>query len=131
MYSLLTCLNNRVVKQALRSSGANVTEKHITDVSLSALFLMKAATKADTVLKVPQRSTSHTIRDANKDMLKIMHHLLDKKVSEEDKDRAKSSPSFTDLNAVGLKKLTTTRWLQDLLIKGGSESDLDEDSQME
>ena len=59
-------LYDRVVKQALRSSGANVTEKHITDVSLSALFLMKAATKADAVLKVPQRSTSHTIRDANR-----------------------------------------------------------------
>ena len=57
-------LYDRVVKQALRSSGANVTEKHITDVSLSALFLMKAATKADAVLKVPQRSTSHTFRDA-------------------------------------------------------------------
>ena len=96
---------HRVVKQALRSSGANVKEKHITDVSLCALFLMKAATKADTlVLKVSQRSTSHTIRDANRDILKVMQHLMDKKVSEEDKDRAKSSPSFTDLNTLGLKK---------------------------
>ena len=89
---------------------------------------MKAATKADAVLKVPQRSTSHTIRDANKDILKIMQHLLDKRVSDEDKDRAKTSPPFTDLNAVGLKKLTTTRWLQDLLTKGAAESDLDEQS---
>ena len=44
---------HRVVKQTLRSSGANVTEKHITDVSLSALFLMK---EADTLLKVPNLS---------------------------------------------------------------------------
>ena len=89
---------------------------------------MKAATKADTVLKVSQRSTSHTTRDASKDILKIMQHLLNKGISEEDKDRAKTSPPFTDLNAIGLKKLTTTRWLQDLLTKGAVESDLDDES---
>ena len=37
----------RVLKQALRSSGANATEKHIENVSLCGMFLMEAAHKVD------------------------------------------------------------------------------------
>lgn len=88
---------------------------------------MEAATKADIVLQVPRRSTSHTIRDASKDIIKIMVHLMEKGVSKEDRDRVNSSPPFTDLNTVGLKKLTTTKWLQDLLTKGADVSDLEEE----
>ena len=45
--SLTFFLLNRVLKQALRSSGANATQKHIEEVSLCSLFLMEAAKKAD------------------------------------------------------------------------------------
>ena len=47
-----------VLKQALRSSGANATEKHIEDVSLCSMFLMKA----DEEFGVLSRSTKHNSR---------------------------------------------------------------------
>ena len=56
-----------------------------------------------------------------------MDHLLEKAVVKEDKDRAISHSSFTDLNSVGLKKLTTTSWLQDILTKGIGDGDADEE----
>ena len=37
----------RVMKQALRPGGANMTENHIKEVSLAAMFLTKAAKKAN------------------------------------------------------------------------------------
>ena len=115
------------MKQALRSSGANATDKHITDISLGSLFLMEAARKTDMVAKTSPQSSSHTVRDANKDILKLMDHLLEKAVVKEDKERASSHSPFTDLSSVGLKKLTTTSWLQDILTKGVSDGDADED----
>ena len=47
---------HRVVKQTLRSSGANVTTAHITEVSLAALFLLEAAKKTDREFGVTTQS---------------------------------------------------------------------------
>lgn len=47
-----------VIKEALRSSVANATQKHIEEASLAALFLMDAAKKAD-------RECLTTIREAH------------------------------------------------------------------
>ena len=58
----------RIFKQTLRSAGANVTVKHIKEVSLSVLFLMEAASKTDQAFAVPPRSTEHSVRDADKDL---------------------------------------------------------------
>lgn len=52
-------ISNRVVKQALRCSRAN-----ITDISQCALFLLEAAKKCDRIFRVPPSSTAHTIRDS-------------------------------------------------------------------
>ena len=58
----------RVFKQTLRSAGSNLTDKRVRDVSLSVMFLMKAAKKADEAFKVTPQSTAHTDRDASKDI---------------------------------------------------------------
>ena len=70
----------RVMKQALRSSGGNITEQHIVDVSLSALFLMEAAKKADRAFGVTPQTSAHTIRNAENEMV---NHLLQKDVTTE------------------------------------------------
>ena len=49
----------RVIKEALCSSGANITEKHIMDVSMSALFLMEAARKCDKVFGTTPLNSSY------------------------------------------------------------------------
>ena len=56
-----------------------------------------------------------------------MDHLLEKVVVKGDKECASSHSPFIDLSSVGLKKLTTTSWLQDILTKGVSDGDADED----
>ena len=61
------------------------------------------------------------------DILKLMDHLLEKAVVKEDKDRAIAHSPFTDINSVGLKKLMTTRWLQDILTKAVGDEDADEE----
>lgn len=98
------------MKQALRSSGANVTDKHITDVSMCALFLLEAAKKCDSVFGVTPQTTSHTVRDAKSDIKKIRQHLLDKEISEEVKDR--TTTVFIDPTEAGLNTLTQGDWLQ-------------------
>ena len=70
-----------MVKQTLRSSGANVTEKHIEDVSLCSLFLMEPAKKADRAFGLAPRSTMHTVCDASVDVNKIASHLLQHQVT--------------------------------------------------
>lgn len=65
----------------MRSSGANITTKHLEEISLSSLFLMEAAKKADQAFGVHPQSTAHTIRDAKADVIKMATHLLNKKAT--------------------------------------------------
>ena len=64
----------------MRSAGANQTVKHIREVSLSVLFLMEAAAKADQTFLVPPRSSANTISDVAADVTKMVTHLVEKKV---------------------------------------------------
>jgi hypothetical protein len=106
-----------VVKQALRSSGANATDKHVSEVSMCALFLLEAAKKCDKIFGVPPQATSHTVRDAKSDIQKFHQHLLEKHITKEVKDR--TTPVFTDPTDTGLKTLTQGDWLQKQLEKIG------------
>ena len=54
----------------MKGGDGNVTENLAEEISLSALFLLEAAKKADNEF-CTHRSTSHTIRDAKKDILSL------------------------------------------------------------
>ena len=108
--TLFTLLYFRVVKQALRCSGANVTDKHVKDISMCALFLLEAAKKCDAVFGVPPNSTAHSVRDSKSDVQKILHHLLEKEVTTEITSR--TAPGFEDPTVNGLDTLTKGEWLQ-------------------
>ena len=69
------------MKQAIWSSSANITVQHIKDVSLSGLFLLDAAKKADELFGVNKPSTRHTVRDGQGDITKMCSYLLDNKAS--------------------------------------------------
>ena len=122
------CMCYRVIKQVLHSSGANVTEKHIKDVSLSGLFLMEAAKKADRAFGAPPPSTRHTVTDASSDIKKITEHLLEKNATTE--VTARSSPAFKDPTEEGWKKLSCTEWIQKILTNT-LEEDLQEEQRGE
>lgn len=110
----------RVVKQTLRSSGANVTDQHIRNVSMCASFLLEAAKKCDKIFAVTPRSTAHTIRDSNVDIKKIREHLLEKGITKEDKDR--TAPAFIDPTNSGLDTLCKGDWLQKHLASTGCDN---------
>lgn len=102
--------NFRVVKQSLRCSGANVTDKHVTDISMCALFLLEASKKCDKVFGVPPSSTAHTVRDSKSDIAMLRDQLLEKEITTEKESR--TTPAFLDPTENGLTTLTKGEWLQ-------------------
>lgn len=98
------------MKQALRGSGANVTDKHITEVSMCALILLEAAKKCDEVFGVPPSATAHTVRDSKSDIQKITNMLLEMEVTTEKSSR--TTPSFADPTKDGMAILIKGDWLQ-------------------
>ena len=116
----------RVVKQALRSSGANVTNKHISEVSMCALFLLEAAKRCDKVFAVPPKSTAHTVADSKSDIRKIREHLLERDITMENSTR--TTPSFEDPTESGLNKLTNADWLHKHLQSSSEDNLQDEQS---
>ena len=96
----------------MRAGGGNITNTHAEEISLCALFLMDAYKKVDRDFNV-HRSTAHTVRDADKDIRRLTHTLLDSNVTSEDCSR--DSSSFTDPTTIGHKKIGTTTWVKDTL----------------
>lgn len=119
----------RIVKQALRSSGANVTEKHIVDISMCALFLMEAAKQTDKIFQVPPPTTKHTVRDSLSDIRKIQSYVMENKITHEDDER--TGVAFLDPTDAGLNKLTSGNWLKTQLAKKVDTEDLYEDQSYE
>ena len=102
----------------MRSGGANVTHKHIEDLSLCGLFLMEVAKKVDREFGA-HRSTAHTPSDAYKDITKLTNLLLEKQVVVETDER--TSPGFMDPTGTGLDKLCNTSWIRETLDRVGTE----------
>ena len=115
------------MKQALRSSGGNITEQHIVDVSLSALFLMESAKKADRAFGVTPQTSAHTIRNAENEIDKMVNHLLQKDVTTEVIGHL--TPEFSDPTEQGWKKLGSTDWLKGTLLKANTD-DLEVEQEM-
>lgn len=116
-------------KQALRASGADVTFKHIEEVSLCALFLIEAAKKADSDFQVPPQSTSHTVRDSANDIKKISAYVREKDINKE--VTSCTSPPFFDPTESGFKNIMCKpKWIEGIL-KEKSEEQAEETIQNE
>ena len=101
--------------------GGNITEQHIVDVALLALFLMEAAKKADRAFGVTPQTSAHTTRDAENDINidKMVNHLIQKNVTTE--VIGGLTPEFSDPTEQGWKKLCSTDWLQGALLKANTD----------
>lgn len=113
VHILYARFTSRVLKQALRSAGSNLTMKHVEEVSLSALFLLEAAKKTDEAFQTVVQTSVHTVHNFQKDLSSMAQHLLDKEVTTAKEDR--NTPVFTDPIEQGWKNRSTTSWLQDKL----------------
>lgn len=111
----------------MRAGGANLKQQHIEDISLCGLFLMEVAKQIDHQFGV-HHTSAHTTLDANEDIKKLAHNLVEKGVVFYDSTK-KDSPSFVDPTGAGLSKLCNTNWLQDILNRVESDDNLErEDS---
>ena len=120
-YLYVIISSNRIIKEAMRSSGANATFKHLEDVSLGAFFLLDVAKRVDTTFGVPQ-SSRHTIRDTTTDVKHMVKVLREEGVTMENPER-KGDP-FEDPLALGSKKVAEGRL--DKYLSGCFEDDLDD-----
>ena len=105
-----------------------MTQQHAEDLSLCALFLMEASKKVDREFGAC-RATSHTTKDASKDISTVLSYLLDKKVTQELTER--TSPVFCDPTDNGLDKLCNTDWIQETLSRTECDDNLEEDEREE
>ncbi len=93
-----------------------MTDKHLEDVSLSGLFLMDAAKRADRFFQVPPPSTQHTVRDATKDTLVMVADLLSSGAVEENQENTRSTtPPFQDPSTAGMECKISTGWIESVL----------------
>ena len=120
---------NRVFKEALRSGGGQLTQRHVEDVSMAVLILLKASKKADEAFGLTPQSTTHTVVDSQKDVERMSKHLIESSVTVADHER-RALP-FTDPAIPGWKKFTTTKWIQDTLNKSQIQEDDEDDLQDE
>ena len=104
----------------------NLTKKHAEEVSLCTLFLMEALKKTDKEFRCHQ-STSHTTKDASKDVQLLSSHLLENKVTSALSER--KEPAFEDPVELGMKKICNTSWVKDTLSKLPVEEEEEQGSQ--
>ncbi len=117
-----------VLKETLRASGANITDKHIVEASMATLFLLDAAKKVDDQFGT-HRSSHHTTADATADIRKMCTHLLEERSTYETEQRT-GSP-FEDPVVKGMEK-ATGGWLDRIFkMETDTESDLGESSREE
>ena len=95
--------NYRIIKEAMCSSGANATRKHLEDISMCALFMLDVCKRVDAMFGVPYCGT-HTTRDPQGDIRKIASYLCEQTVTTEVENR--QGWSFDDPRISGYKKDT-------------------------
>ena len=119
------CITCRILKQALRGSGANLTMSHLTMMSLCGLFLLDTAKKVDEQFQTPHRSSHHTVRDAAEDVMKMTCYLLEEKVACE---RERGGVEFKDPLKMGAKKIASG-YIENFLKKTEVDDDIEETSE--
>ena len=112
----------RLIKNAVRCSGSNLTKNHVALVSQVA-FVMDAVKKMDNVLGSSKMS-SHTMRQCSDDLKKMCAVLIEKGLVEEREGRRMIKGEFKDPRRAGIMKIETG-WLADFLKKSSEICDSD------
>ena len=92
----------RVIKQAMKASGSNLTQQHMTDISLCGLFLLHAAKQVQVALKTSFHSSFHTVADTSHDIQKMVTYLLEERATS---DTGRTGTEFECPLKKGSKKM--------------------------
>ena len=96
----------------MEAEGGNVTRDHAEEISLSALFLLEAAKRADREFGVDNSSSREVNVDVSKDVHTLAKHLCESKATLV--VPGQDSPNFNDPTKSGLGKLCNESWVQQL-----------------
>ena len=91
-----------MLKQALKGSGPNLTASHMVDMSLCALFLLDTSRRVDEQLRVHEKSSHHTTRDADKDITKMASYLVKEKAESVELEQNMKIPSKREQIRLGV-----------------------------
>ena len=114
------------MKQALKSSGAHCTMKHMEEISMSGLLLLDTAKAADSEFHTPYRSSHHVIGSVENDIVKMTAHLLEEKVTNECEGRV--SMKFDEPIALGMQKIVDG-WLKEYLKSSCTSETIEDDDE--
>ena len=110
--------HNLIFKNALRSSGANVTQDHLTTISLASQQLHDAAVLNDTELCTAMNYGSHRATDCKDDLIDMIHLLLDHNVTKKIPGRQLDSRQpFNPPFGVGWEVAIGQQWIKKFLRK--------------
>ncbi|XP_062504572.1 uncharacterized protein LOC134181330 [Corticium candelabrum] len=110
--------HNLILKNALRSSSANVTEEHLSTISLASQQLHEAAILYDTELNISVYDGTHTETSSQNDILKMTKSLLENRVTTKIPGRhIQSSQPFEPPFDIGWNVAIGKRWIKKFLKK--------------
>ena len=93
-----------MLKQALKGSSPNLTPSHMTTMSLCGL---ESAKRVDREFLVPYKSSVHTERDAQGDIIKMAHHLVEEKVANMNREEESTEFNFSNPFHKGAEKIAS------------------------
>ena len=125
---------SRILKEAMRAGGSHITPEHAEDISLCGLFLMEVTKRVDREYSVHNgaahtvtnswrdwpsisrvhNGAAHTATNSWRDIVKLAEHIPSANI--------RSKTSFADPTLEGLKKMTTTTWIQYTLNRNEQEA---------
>lgn len=110
-----------MVKNAVRSSGPNLTKKRIALVSKIAFYLMNVSLLTEDLFG-KKKSSQHTTRSMDSDVNTIVNVLLKNEFTVEKVNRQLEGGGFSDPRRDGLQKIADG-WLKKFLLKDSQLTD--------
>ena len=105
--------HNIIIKNALKSSGSNVTEHHLKVISLAAQMLQDCAELCDLQVQSPFRSYQHTSTEVHHDIKQMVSCLRETKATIRVPHRKlPSNKTFAIPISQGYHKAITQQWLR-------------------
>ena len=110
--------HNLILKNALRSSGLNVTQEHLTTISLASQQLHEAAVLCDKELYIPANDGDHTETGYQNDIKIMTESMLQNKVTKKISGRhIQPSQLFEPPFDIGWSVATGKQWIKKFLRK--------------
>lgn len=113
--------HNLIIKDALRTSGANISANHLQTISLASQMLHETAAITDSQVLASVNTSNHKESVSRQEIEKIVELLMVGKVTSKVPNRQLSTgKQFRSPYSKGCEEALGKRWIQNFLAKTGS-----------